>query len=72
MFILILMVITMTGTTTGISTGMPTGTTTGHIAIKTIPFSNEKHCELAAKKLTEKTDKDVKVLAVCVDRGLSH
>lgn len=42
MFILILMVITMTGTTAG------------HIAVKTIPFSNEKHCEMAAKKLTEK------------------
>ena len=68
MFILILMVITMTGTTTGI----PTVTTAGHIAVKTIPFSNEKHCEVAAKKLTEKTDKDVKVLAVCVDHGLSH
>ena len=72
MFILILMVITMTGTMTGIPTGISTGTTTGHIAIQTIPFSNEKHCELAAKKLTEKTDKDVKVLAICVDRGLSH
>ena len=72
MFILILMVITMAGTTTGIPSGISTGTTAGHIAVKTIPFSNEKHCELAAKKLTEKTDKDVKVLAVCVDRGLSH
>ena len=66
------MVITMAGTTTGIPSGISTGTTAGHIAIKTIPFSNEKHCEMAAKKLTEKTDKDVKVLAVCVDRGLSH
>lgn len=56
MFILILMAIT----------------TAGQIAVKTIPFSNDKHCELAAKKLNEKTDKDVKVIAVCIDRGLSH
>ncbi len=56
MFILILMAITAAG----------------QIAMKSVPFSSEKHCEIAAKKLNEKTDKDLKVIAVCIDRGLSH
>ena len=45
-------------------------TATGQITTKTISFSNEKHCTVAAKKLNEKTDKDVKVIALCIDRGL--
>lgn len=45
-------------------------TAAGHITTKTISFSTEKHCEMAAKKLADKTDKEVKVIALCIDRGL--
>ena len=73
MFILILIVMSAGG---AVLTGLPSKTTassvTGSIAVKTISFSSERHCETAAKKLNEKTDKNIKVLAVCVDRGLAH
>ncbi len=76
MFILILIVMSTGGLLTGALTGTNSGTTagaaTGSIAVKTIPFSSERHCEMAAKKLNEKTDKNIKVLAVCVDPGLAH
>ena len=72
MFILILIVMSTGGLLTGVLTGTNSGAATGSIAVKTIPFSSERHCEMAAKKLNEKTDKNVKVLAVCVDRGLAH
>jgi hypothetical protein len=47
-------------------------TATGQIATKTISFSSEKHCQMVVKKVTEKTDKDVKVIALCIDLGLAH
>ncbi len=73
MFTLILIVMSAGGVVlTGLPIGTTAGSVTGSIAVKTISFSSERHCEMAAKKLNEKTDKDVKVLAVCVDRGLSH